>query len=277
MKTDHAARRRRVAGALAGAIVLSGVVALFAKNLGAAGSPSGGGPVEGAPRIPVGTIIPVSLDDGLKAEDARKGDVVELRVKQEVPLRPGGKIAARSKIVGYVASAERDSDGTGLNLSFRFDKLQYGDKTMQIVTSLRAMASYQAVRWSQMPQGGADAGTPAGWGTTVLIGGDIRFGDGGKVRTASKQFVGKGVRGGVLVHIRADPEKGCEGPVNGEDYPQALWVFSSGACGLYDLKGVTIKHNGTSDPLGEITLSFDKERKKIESGTGMLLRIVPSK
>ena len=255
MKTEHAAKRRRVAGALAGAIVLSGVVTLFTKNLGADGSPPGGGPVEGAPQIPVGTIIPVSLDGGLKAEDARKGDVVELRVKQEVPLRHSGKIAARSKIMGYLASAERNSDGPGLNLSFRFDKLQYGDKTVQIVTSLRAMASYQAVRWSQMPQGGADAG------------------DGGKVRTASKQVVGKGVRGGVLVHIRADPEKGCEGPVNGEDYPQALWVFSSGACGLYDLKGVTIKHNGTSDPVGEITLSFDKESKKLESGTGMLLRI----
>jgi len=277
MKTEHAAKRRGVAGVLAGAVVLSCVVALFAKSLGTAGSPPGGGPVEGAPQIPGGTIIPVSLDGGLKAEDARNGDVVELRVKQEVPLPHSGKVAARSKIMGYVASAERDSDGTGLNLSIRFDKLQYGDKTVPIVTSLRAMASYQAVRWSQMPQGGADAGTPAGWGTTVLIGGDIRFGDGGKVRTAAKQVVGKGVRGGVLVHIRADTEKGCEGPVNGEDYPQALWVFSSGACGLYDLKGVTIKHSGGSDPLGEITLSFDKERKKLESGTGMLLRIVPAK
>jgi hypothetical protein len=123
---------------------------------------------------------------------------------------------------------------------------------------------------------GAEAGTPAGWGTTVLIGGDIRYGDGAKVRTASKQVVGKGVRGGVLVHVRASPESGCEGPVDGDDHPQALWVFSSGACGLYDLKGVKIAHNGRSDPLGEITLSFDKESKKLESGTGMLLRVVPS-
>jgi hypothetical protein len=125
--------------------------------------------------------------------------------------------------------------------------------------------------------GGAEAGTPAGWGTTVQIGGDIRYGDGAKVRTASKQVVGKGVRGGVLVQVRANPESGCEGPVDGDDHPQALWVFSSGACGLYDLKGVTIARNGRSDPIGEITLSFDKESKKLESGTGMLLRVVPSK
>jgi hypothetical protein len=275
MKTEQAASRARAAGVVAGAILLSGVVTLAAKSLSLGGS-SGRSPVEGKPQIPVGTIIPVSLDRGLKAEDARKGELIELRVKQEVPLPHSGKIPVRSKLTGYITSTEKDTDGSGLNVSLRFDKLKLGDKTVPILTSLRAMASYQAVRWSQMPQGGSDPGTPTGWGNTVLIGGDIRFGDGGKVRTAAKQVVGKGVRGGVLVHIRANPEGGCEGPVNGDDHPQALWVFSSGACGLYDLKGVTIRQNGRSDPLGEITLGFDKENKKLESGTGMLLRVVPS-
>ena len=274
MNTELAARAR-AAGVVARAILLSGVVALAAKSLSPAGSP-GGSPVEGTPQIPVGTIIPVSLDRGLKAEDARKGELIELRVKQEVPLPHSGKISVRSKLMGYITSTEKDTDGSGLNLSLRFDKLRLGDKTVPIVTSLRAMASYQAVRWSQMPQGGSDPGTPTGWGNTVLIGGDIRFGDGGKVRNAAKQVVGKGVRGGVLVHIRANPEGGCEGPVNGDDHPQALWVFSSGACGLYDLRGITIRRNGGSDPLGELTLSFDKASQKLESGTGLLLRVVPS-
>jgi len=274
MKTQQAAKSGRSAGVLAGAVLLCGLVVLSATNTG--GRP-GGVPVEGSPQVPVGTILPASLENGLKAEEARKGEVVELRIKQDVPLPHGDKIPARSKVTGYVASAEPNTDGRGLNLSLRFDKLEYHDKTVQIVTSLRAMASYQAVRWSQTPMAGADPGTPAGWGTTVLIGGDIRYGDGAKVRTATKQVVGKGVRGGVLVHVRASPESGCEGPVDGDDHPQALWVFSSGACGLYDLKGVKIAHNGRSDPLGEITLSFDKESKKLESGTGMLLRIVPSK
>jgi len=238
---------------------------------------AGGGPVESTALVPPGTILPLSLEGGFKAEDARKGDVLQLRIKQEVPLPHGGKIPARSKVTGSVDSTERDSDGTGINLSLRFDKLEYESKTVAIITSLRAMASYQAIRWSQMPLGGADGGTPSGWGTTVQIGGDIRFGDGGKVRTASKQVVGKGVRGGVLVHVRANPEKGCEGPVNGDDHPQALWVFSSGACGLYDLNGISITQNGKLEPLGEITLSFEKVSKKLEAGTGVLLRIIPSK
>lgn len=275
MKTEQAAKAGRASGVLVGAILLAVTVVLSAKSLSTRGS--AGGPVESTALIPVGTMLPLSLEDGLKAQDARKGDVVQLRIKQEVPLPHGGKIRARSKVTGSVDSAERDSDGSGLNLSLRFDKLEYEDKTVVIVTSLRAMASYQAIRWSQTPLAGADGGTPAGWGTTVQIGGDIRYGDGGKVRTASKQVVGKGVRGGVLVHVRANPEKGCEGPVNGDDHPQALWVFSSGACGLYDLTGVSIAHDGKSEPIGEITLSFDKESKKLEAGTGILLRITPSK
>ena len=273
MKTQQAAKSGRPAGVLVGAVILCGLVVLSAKNTG--GRP-GGVPVEGTPKVPVGTILPASLENGLKAEDASKGELVELRIKQDVPLPRGDKIPARSKVTGYVASIERESDGNGLNLSLRFDKLEFHDKTVRIVTSLRAMASYQAVRWSQTPMAGADGGTPAGWGTTVLIGGDTRFGDGGKVRTSSKQVVGKGVRGGVLVHVRANPASGCEGPVDGDDHPQALWVFSSGACGLYDLNGVTIARDGRSEPLGEITLSFDKESKKLQSGTAMLLRVVPS-
>ena len=274
MKTQQAAKSGRPAGVLAGAVLLCGLVVLSATNT--AGRRSGSVPVEGSLQVPVGTILPASLENGLKAEDARKGEVVELRIKQDVPLPHGDKILARSKVTGYVASAEPNSDGRGLTLSLRFDKLEYHDKTLQIVTSLRAMASYRAVRSSQIPMEGADPGTPAGWGTTVLIGGDIRYGDGAKVRTASKQVVGKGVRGGVLVHLRANPEGGCEGPVDGDDHPQALWVFSSAACGLYDLKGVKIARSGRSDPRGEITLSFDKESKKPESGTGMLLRVVPA-
>jgi hypothetical protein len=274
MNTKRAKKHGRAARVLVGAAILSSVAVLSAKN---AGGRPGGAAVEGAPQIPAGTILPASLENGLKAQDARKGDVVELRIRQDVPLPHGDKIPARSKVTGYVASSERDSDGTGLRLSLRFDKLEYHDKTVAIVTSLRAMASLQAVRWSQMPMSGADGGTPPGWGTTVLVGGDIRYGDGGKVRTASKLVVGKGVRGGVLVHVRANPENDCEGPVNGDDHPQALWVFSSGACGLYDLDGVTMARNGRSDPLGEITLSFEKEGKKLPSGTGLLLRVVPAR
>ena len=65
--------------------------------------------------------------------------------------------------------------------------------------------------------------------------------------------------------------------MNGDDHPQALWVFSSDACGVYDLKGVKIVQNGKPEPVGEITLGFAKDDMKLESGTALLLRVVSPK
>jgi hypothetical protein len=259
------------------AVIATACAMVFAVNTKATGSSPRRTPVEGTEQIPVGTILPVSLENSIKLQEARKGDAIEARIMQDVPLPDGGKIRTRSKVAGAIDSVERDAAGSGANLSFHFDKAEFGGKAVPIVTGLRAIASYRAVRAAQMPLTGAEAGTPAGWGTTVLIGGDIRFGDGGKVRNRSKQVVGKGVTGGVLVHVHAQPAAGCEGPVNGDDRPQALWVFSSDACGVYDLKGAKIVRNGKSEPVGEIALGFRKDDMKLESGTALLLRVVSPK
>ncbi len=108
----------------------------------------------------------------------------------------------------------------------------------------------------------------------MQIGGDVRYGDGGEVRDRLKQKVGKGVRGGVLVQVRAQPNSGCDGPVNGNDTPQALWVFSSDACGVYGINGLEVTHDGKAPPLGVVTLSFQKPDTKLESFAGILLRTI---
>lgn len=79
--------------------------------------------------------------------------------------------------------------------------------------------------------------------------------------------------GGVLVHVKANPEMGCRGPV-GEDAPQALWVFSADACGVYGLRGVTIVRFPGHHP-GEFTLHFKKKDMKLSSGSVLLLTSTP--
>ena len=229
--------------------------------------------VQPASWIPPGTILPVRLDGALDVSAVQEQQRIETRVAQEVPLGDQEKISLRSRVMGTVTSVKKNGDGT-VSVSFKFDQLEEKDQTFSLTTGLRALASYQAVRNSQIPLTGADAGTPAGWGTTVQIGGDQRFGDGGKVRNRQKQTVGKGVRGGVLVHIAGNPERGCSGADPGNDRLQATWVFSADACGVYDLKKIKITQNGKTDPIGVITLEFAKDDMKLESGAGLLLRTV---
>jgi hypothetical protein len=225
--------------------------------------------------LPGGTILPVRLENTLSLKEIQKGQLLEGKVAQEIPLPNGGSIPTKSDVKGSIVSVEKDADGPGLTVTLKFNQLTTRTATLTLSTYLRAMASSSAVRSAQMPlSGSADEGTPSGWADTIQIGGDIRFGDGGAVRTHAKQKVGKGVRGGVLVHVRANPALGCEGIVNMDDRLQALWLFSSDACGVYDMKGTKIIHTGKSAPVGEISLHFVKEDVKVEAGTGLLMRVV---
>ncbi|MGB7439133.1 MAG: hypothetical protein WBR26_02245 [Candidatus Acidiferrum sp.] len=230
-------------------------------------------PVQTAASIPAGTVIPTRLAKTFSINGAQPGQAIEAKVAQDVPLPGGEKIAARATVNGSVVSVQDDQTDPGVKLHLKFNQLEEDKQTLTITAYLRAIASPIAVRSAQISSSGSDIGTPSGWADTVLIGGDVRYGDGGVVRNHAKEKVGKGVVGGVLVHVRANPGRGCEGPVNGNDYPQALWVFSSDACGVYDLKGVKVARFGKGSPIGEIVLHFDKDNMKLEAGTGILLRI----
>jgi hypothetical protein len=218
--------------------------------------------------------LPVRLENNISLKVVQPGQPIEARIAQDVPLPGREKIPAKSVVKGSIVSVVKDGDGTGAKVTLKFSQIDDHKDFLKISASLRAIASFKAVRSAQTPFSGADAGTPNGWADTVQIGGDIRYGDGGTVRNRAKQKVGKGVSGGVLVHLRANPALGCDGPVNGDDHPQALWVFSADACGVYDLKGTRITHSGKSEPVGEITLHFEKDDAKLEAGTALLLRAV---
>jgi hypothetical protein len=224
-----------------------------------------------APAVPVGTILPVRLENSISIDEAQRGDTITARIMQDVPLPADEKIRARSTVSGAIDSVENDADDPGTKISLRFNQLEDRKETLTITTYLRALASASAVRSAQLPHSGADFGTPAGWADTVQVGGDVRYGDGGAVRNRAKETVGKGVNGGVLVHIKANSELGCDGPVNGDDHPQALWVFSSDACGVYGLKGIKITRRGKGTPSGEVVLHFTKGSTKLEAGAGLLL------
>ena len=88
--------------------------------------------------------------------------------------------------------------------------------------------------------------------------------------------MGREVNGGVLAQVRAKEGTKCRGAIEGNDTPQALWVFSSDACGTYGLEHIRIAHAGRTDPTAVIVLTSDSGNIKIAGGAGMLLRIIAS-
>jgi len=222
--------------------------------------------------IPAGTVLPVRLNSSLSLR-TQPGKVITARVMQNVELPTGATIRAGSRVVGHVIAATPAADGTAARVSFTFDKVVTSKGTTPITTNLRAMASYVEVEDAHIPETGDDRGTPENAFTTVLVGGDVAYRGGGLVQHGSKT-VGRPVWDGVLSQVSAKPGTDCRGEVDGNDRPQALWVFSADACGLYGFPGVTIAHAGRNNPVGEIVLASNGSRLNIPGGTGMLLRVI---
>jgi hypothetical protein len=193
---------------------------------------------------------------------------------QEVPLPNRESIPEGAKLHGTIVAVEPAGSNSGGKITIRFDTLESRHRVIPIVASLRALGGFVEVQAAQTPEFSPGFGTPYVWANTRQIGGDEVYGVGGPVTNQSDERVGKGVYGGVLVHVRAQPDSRCRGPLDLEDRLQALWVFSSDACGVYGIPGVKIAHAGRTEPVGEITLLADQRDLLVRGASGMLLRVV---
>lgn len=232
-----------------------------------------GSPATGS--IPVGTVLPLRLNSTLSSETAHRGQVITARIMQNVPLPGGLSIHAGASVLGHVVSVTSASQASPASISVEFDTLVIGGKTVPITTDLRAIASFVAVEQAQIPDTGPDRGTPDAAFTTVQIGGDIVYRGGGHVEGVNGR-VGEPVPGGVLSRVFSNPEEGCRGAISTNEVLQALWVFSSTACGAYGLPNLTIRHAGRSDPTGPITFDSTSGQVIIQAGAGLLLRVSAS-
>ena len=222
--------------------------------------------------IPVGTILPVALNSSLNSRKVKPGQVITARVMQDVPLSPGSTIHAGAKVIGRVIGVKPATGPSGAQISFQLDTLVVGRQRTPITTNLRALASMMVVEQAQLPEAGPDRGTSENAWTTDQIGGEVVYRGGGPVANGLVS-VGKPTTNGVLVHVSAKPGTKCRGEIEGNDRLQALWVFSSDACGVYDLPDLAIVHAGRTNPIGEITLASDKGEVNVRAGSGMLLRV----
>ncbi|HYL69110.1 MAG TPA: hypothetical protein VEX69_08085 [Candidatus Limnocylindria bacterium] len=224
-------------------------------------------------KIPAGTILPVRLNISLNSAKTKPGQVITARVMQDVPLESGMKVHAGSKLAGHLVDVTPARNGAAGKISFQFDKLMVSKETIAVVANLRALASPLEVEQAQLPYWSPDRGTPSTVWTTVQIGGDeIVYRGGGHVSNGERT-VGEPVPDGVLARVSAKTGTECRGAVEGNDRPQAVWVFGSDVCGTFGYPRVNITHAGRTNPVGEIVLTSTDGDVNVRSGSGMLLRV----
>jgi hypothetical protein len=231
--------------------------------------------------IPAGTIIPVELNTTIDAKTWKPGKTVTADVAQDVPLYNGAKIKAGTKVQGEVLSVTPAANSRPATIILRFGQIDISGKTTPIITNLRALASNLRAQSAEWETPATDSGATAPGAQTVnLIGGedpdegDVAYREAGIV-VRGRKTVGKTVfagRWGVL--SKATPCPG-EGTFEGDDKPQALWVFSYDACGVYGYH-LAITSAGQSNPEGKIVLASKKGNLTLYSGSALLLRAVGS-
>jgi hypothetical protein len=232
--------------------------------------------------IPAGTIIPIRLSHPLDAKRAQPGQIVQAKVAQNVPLYNGSKIKAGTELLGEVLSATPAQDSQPASIALRFDKLvsrkhKKESETLPLSADLRALASPEQVEQAEIPINEIEVEKQHFNLTTVQIGGDDIVYRGGGPVVSGREKVGKPIEGGsadlgVLSHLASSPGTPCRGPVAGNDHPQALWLFSHDACGVFGYH-FTIARSPQNDAAGKIVLESHKGDLRIEQGSAMLLRV----
>jgi hypothetical protein len=223
--------------------------------------------VPAAGLIPTGTILPVRLNSTVSSATSRTGQVITARVMQDVPIPGGPAIHAGAKVMGRVVRVASATLASPASVTLEFDALQTRGERIPITTNLRAIASFVAVEQAKIPASGPDRGTPESAFTTTQVGGEVVYRGGGRVE-GTNGMVGEPVPGGVLSYLHANPEGGCRGALDPHDALQALWVFSSDACGAYGLPHLTIR-----ETTGRIILDAAIGQVNIGAGAGLLLGV----
>jgi hypothetical protein len=220
--------------------------------------------------IPAGTVIPIMLRSSLNAAKDRVGKKVEGRVMQNVRIPSGRTIKEGSRMIGHVVNLTQPGS-SGSSIVVKFDALEEEGRTTALTTRLLAVASTASVRDAQLPITANSDTEPVSQWVTRQVGGDVVRR--GQRRVASHEgALGTWVGGSsVLIKLTPNPKAGCsEGP--GYDREQAVWIFSSAACGAYGLN-VKIASAGTAPPLGEIEIT-SRRNVDIGDGSAWLLTVV---
>jgi hypothetical protein len=224
-----------------------------------------------AQSLPAGIALPVMVETELKSDD-KPGDKIEGKLMQELRLPSGSTIKSGSHVVGHVVSTNGAAGGA--QIVVQFDQLQDEHQTMPLNVSLRALAATENVFQAKLPVDASSTYESSDEWVTKQVGGEYVFRGRGYVASDKGPDQGKvGIWSGSGVWGKLNPAADCPASdSNGEQ--QALWIFSTTACGVYGIEDTKITHAGRTAPLGQITLGSAKNIL-VRGGSGWLLIVNP--
>ncbi len=218
--------------------------------------------------IPAGTALPVVLNSTLDAKKDKPGQKIEARLMQDIPLPAGEKIKAGAHVIGHIVEVSRS--GGGSRMVLKFDQLQDRGTTIPLNVSARAIATSQAVYAAEIPVDADSNFTPQDLWVMRQVGGDVvNRGRGGIA--SGDNLVGRWDGAAAWGKLTTSDEGDCTA-ADGNGIEQALWVFSTSACGLYGFEDVKLVHDGRTDPLGQIILESGKPLH-VGGGSGWFLLV----
>lgn len=217
-------------------------------------------PLLWAQTLPVGTALPVEVSSTLNAKSDKPGQKIEGKLMQEVQLPSGAAIKRGSRITGHIFSAEPSQ------ITLQFDQIEDGHQAIPLTVSVRALAASENVFQAGTPIDAASTYESSDEWVTKQVGGDVVFRGRGYV-ASDQGKVGRWSGSGVWGKLTA--AGGCSSST-GNDREQALWIFSTTACGVYGIEGLKVSHAGNTAPIGQITLQSEKDIL-VRGGSGWLL------
>lgn len=217
--------------------------------------------------LPSGTILPVQLENSINSGKLHTGQQIKARVTQNIP---GTGVRKGAVVLGEIVNVNSPQSGQS-RVEFRFNAIETNGQRIPLVANLRALASPAEIEDAQISDYGPDAGVPFSDATTIQVGGEQNY-HGWSVKDGTLK-VAQPLDGGVLGKPRANPGMGCRAAIGNNNQPQALWLFSTNACGVYGYDNLKIEHAGRTAPVGSIVISSEDQKIRINSGSGLLLRV----
>ncbi len=221
-----------------------------------------------AQNIPAGTALPVTVGATLDAKKDKAGAKIEARLMQEIPLASGSKIKAGAHVIGHIVEVTKGAGG-GSRMVLKFDQLETEGKAVPLSVSARAIAATDSVYNAQIPIDAESNYETSNQWVMRQVGGDI-VNRGRGVVASSDAIVGRW-DGAAWGKLTSGANGDCPA-TDGDVSEQALWVFSTSACGLYGFRDLKLVHAGRTDPVGQIVLESDKDLH-VGGGSGWFLLV----